>query len=96
MQRLTTSKVSKKDFTNVHNGIDLVSVAQDHIRYVAFWLFKERIERGVTCQNLKRLLEILCMLYGLTQLQKNATPCFETGYFSAGGNFSENILLAIK
>lgn len=24
MQKLTTSKVSKKDFTNVHNGVDIV------------------------------------------------------------------------
>ena len=69
MNKLRESKVSKKDFTNLHNGIDLVQLAQDHIRYVAFWLFKERVSgQNVKCPNLRRLLEILCMLYGLDQL----------------------------
>lgn len=96
MEKLTTAKVSKKDFTNVHNGVDLVKVGEDHIRYVTFWFFKERINKGINCANLKRLLELFCMLYGLTQLNDDSMACFETGYFSHGHRFSEMILDAIK
>ena len=81
VEKKTKSKVPNKDFTNVYNGIDLVNVAQDHIRYVTFFLFKQRINKGIVCPNLKRILEILCMLYGLNLLNKNSMPCFETGYF---------------
>ena len=44
MAKLTTAKVSKKDFTNLYQGIDLVKMAQDHIRYVTFWFFRQRIK----------------------------------------------------
>jgi len=96
MEKLTTSKVSKKDFTNIHNGLDLVKVAEDHIRYVSFYFFRERINKGIDCPNLKRLLELFCMLYGLNQLNKDSMACFETGYFSHGYKFTEKILDAIK
>jgi hypothetical protein len=37
--QIKESKVSQKDFTNIHNATDIVKVAKEHFRYMSFWIF---------------------------------------------------------
>lgn len=91
--RETRDTISKKNFTNFHYALDIVKLSQAHIRYVTFWYFKEKL-KTVKCPNNVRNLTNLCMLYGLVDLSKDSTSCFECGYFTAGA--SRMILEAIK
>lgn len=92
------AKVSKKDLTNIHEGIDIVDVADSHINYATFVIFRNRIENDdIKCVNAKRNITNLCKLFGLNLLHNNSTGCYETGYFqSCTSNFSDLILDAIK
>ena len=81
----SSTKVSKKDFTNLKYGVDIVKMSNAHIRYVTFWNFKQRLNQGdLKCQNNLQNLTNFCRLYGLNQLREDSEPCFECGYFKAG------------
>ena len=59
-------------------------------------MFKEKVSNGsIKCGNLSNHLTNLCLLYGLTALQKNNSGCYESGYFT-GAPFSSFINDAIK
>lgn len=100
--RENRDKLSKKDFLNSAFALDVVKLSNAHIRYVAFWYFKAKIEdqTAVKCANNKKNLTNLCMLYGLNQLYVDSISCYESGYFiddlasiahKEGTNFSEMI-----
>lgn len=40
MQAKKTSKHSKKDFTNLHNALDMVDLGQSHIKFLVFYFFR--------------------------------------------------------
>ena len=68
-----------------------------HIRYVTFWNFKQRLNKNdIMCKNNVSNLNHLCMLYGLSELNKNSTACYESGYFSGTSDYSDLIMGAIK
>ena len=41
--RENRDKLSKKDFMNSAYALDIVKLSNAHIRYVAFWYFKNKI-----------------------------------------------------
>ena len=88
------SKATKKDFINSLYALDVVKATQDHINFITYLYFKEKMAT-VKCQNVKKILSQFCMLFGLNQLHVNASACYQSGYF-AGGPFNEYILEAIK
>mmetsp|Transcript_5049 Transcript_5049/g.7604 ORF Transcript_5049/g.7604 Transcript_5049/m.7604 type:complete len:179 (+) Transcript_5049:337-873(+) len=66
MAKMHDSKVSKKDFVNSVAAIDIVKVAEAHIRFVSFSIWKKKVdEGGIKCKNLRKHLANLCVLYGL-------------------------------
>jgi hypothetical protein len=77
-----------------------VDVANTHINYATFVMFKNGIEKDeIKCPNSKRNITNLCKLYGLNLLHTNCTGCYERGYFQAGlsdTSYSDLILDAIK
>jgi hypothetical protein len=76
------SKAHKKDFTNSLYALDLVNMAQTHFRFIVFQHFKFKMTSGyVKCQQLRKHLTNLCLLYGLTMLQNDMLSCYECGYF---------------
>jgi hypothetical protein len=97
IQRLIEdNKASSKEFTNILYATDIVQVAQEHYRYLTFWLFRERIVNGsIACKKLQGHLSNLCILYGLTHLRKDISVCYESGFF-AGAPFSTFIDEAVK
>ena len=72
----------KKSFVNGRYALDVVDVALEHMRYISFYFFKKRVEKGdIQCpQNLKNLTN-LCKLYGLNNLYNDSKTCYECGYF---------------
>ena len=92
------AKISKKDFTNIHAGIDIVDVANTHINYATFVIFKSKIETDdIQCANSKKHITNLCKVFGLNLLINNCMGCYECGYFqSTQESFSSLILGAIK
>lgn len=43
MRKVLASKASKKEITNNLYALDIVSMAQGHIKYVAFNIFKSKL-----------------------------------------------------
>ena len=95
LMRSEKNKLSKKDFTNLRFGVDIVTMSIAHIRYVTFFNFKAKLET-MKCEKVKALMTLLCQLYGLNQLHLDSKACFESGYFQPGTAYSELILEAIK
>jgi len=96
----SSDKISKKDFINSRYSLDIVKASHAHIRYVTFWFFKQKVESpDIKCENNRRNLKNLCMLYGLNNLNNDCVSCYACGYFSAiqgQPTFNELILEAIK
>ena len=66
MSKMENSKAPKKNFLNVLNGIDVVSLSQTHINYVTFWMFKDAISgEKIKNANNKKNMQNLLMLFGL-------------------------------
>lgn len=84
----------KSENEKVHTlaGVDIVSMSQSHIMYVAFQIYMKSInEPGeIKCPNLKAILENLARLFALSELQQDSASCYETGYLGQG---SGSILL---
>lgn len=59
-------------------------MAQLHIKYVAFQIFKWKIETTIKCPNLKVHMFNLCVLLGLTFLQECKSCGYDSGYFQKG------------
>ena len=66
MDKLQESKVSKKDFLNLHQGKEMVDASIAHIKYVTFWFFKDKLTASnIKCSGVRSNLENLCMLFGI-------------------------------
>jgi hypothetical protein len=61
------SKASKLDKTNTFFALDIVSMAQLHIKYMTFLIMKTAIG-DVHCEKLRGHLYNLCTLMGLVWL----------------------------
>ena len=59
-----------------------------------FNLFREGYSK-LKCDENRKNSELLCILFGLTQLNLDCKNCYESGYFPAT-NVSDHILNAIK
>ena len=97
------STATKTDFVNSEMALEIVKVAQEHIKYISFILFGCKIKPSpafnlvpLQCPKNKENMSNLCMLYGLCQLNEDAHGCYESGYFQAGVPYGELILEAIK
>lgn len=97
LKKKKESKLSKKDFLNLHNGREMENLGNVHTRYVIFWLFKDKVQNGgIKCQGVKKNLENLCLMYGLNQLYKDPLSCYQSGYFNQHTDFGELMLEALK
>ena len=91
----------KKKFLNFTHAQDTVKTSLHHLKYVSFWVFKNRCmdEQNLKCEAARGHLTNLCMLFGLWQLHQDSVACYECGYFTKlpdGQKFSSLILDAIK
>ena len=93
--KMSKSNATKKDMVNSLFAIDIVKVAQDHIRFINFLFFKESLSE-LKCPQNRKNLHLLCILYGLNFLLTNSTNCYVSGYFPAGQSISALVLNAIK
>ena len=83
----TAEGVSENERVHSQLAVDIVSMAQSHIQYVAFQIYVQKINSGaIKCPNLKALLTDLARLYALTELQADSTSCFEAGFFGPGSS----------
>jgi len=74
---------------NFVGALDIVNISNENIRFLTFLWFKKRLSEtvpplGVTCPKNKRILTLLCMLYGLSNLTKENRALYECGYFASG------------
>lgn len=104
MAKRTESSASKKDFVNSQYGLDIVTIALDHIWLVSMTMFRSRIEANADFplrtlkdpKNKENMLNI-CLLYGLLKLNEDSHELFQSGYFSDKEvPYSDLILEAIK
>jgi len=96
LERRSEYKVSKKDLVNSIFALDILNASKNHVRFLTFQLFKQRIaENQFKSAGVKTILINLCTLYGLTTLHKETTAGFEAGYFT-DKNISAWLLEAIK
>jgi len=97
MKIMNENKASKKDFTNVLYALDIVKVANAHFLFVMYWVFKKNMQNGsIKCPNLRQNMTNLCLLYGLTHLQKDLTWLYKSGYFKSNIDYPALIMQAIK
>lgn len=91
------SKASQKNKVNLIFSQNIVEVAQAHIKLITFRIFRMALnQKSVTCPNLMKSMEQLCLIYGLNQLYEDCNAQFESGYFQPKINYSRMILESIK
>lgn len=90
------STASENEKQNTLYAVEIVEMSKNHIMFVTFKFFRERIKSLGTnsCKNVKQNLEYLAMIYALTELQKDSIGNYECGYFSSG--MKNMILDALK
>lgn len=89
------SKLSKKQFIQEY-ALDTVALGTEHIKFITFLLFKQRVNsQEIKCNNLRLHMSNMCMLYGLDMLNNDSRGCFESGYFGSKP-YSAFILDAMK
>ena len=90
-----TSKLTKKLFISQF-ALDTVALGTEHIKFITFLLFKQRVNsHEIKCNNLRGHMRNMCALYGLDMLNNDSRGCFESGYFS-NQPYSGLILDAMK
>jgi hypothetical protein len=83
IKRMGDSDASKMDKTNSIFGLDIVTMAQLHIKFILFKIMKTMIA-DIHCEKLRGHMFNLCTLIGLTFLQEYKTNGYESGYFTKG------------
>lgn len=81
--KLQESKASKLDQTNQIYALDIVTMAQLHIKYMTFLIMKQAIG-DIHCEKLRGHMYNLCALLGLTWLQDYKANGYDAGYFQKG------------
>lgn len=77
------SKASKLDQTNQIYALDIVTMAQLHIKYMTFLIMKQAVG-DIHCEKLRAHMYNLCALLGLTWLQDYKANGYDAGYFQKG------------
>lgn len=85
--------MSKEQINNGVIALEVVKMAQLHIKLIAFKIFKDRIPR-LNDANLRAHFYNLGSLMGLCIIEENLACGYESGYFSSG--ISTIISSAIK
>lgn len=78
---------SENERVNSLLAVDIVSMADTHIRYVAFQIFRHTIEAqdALKCPNLKKQMIQLGKIYAINDLLNNdPASVYETGFFGTG------------
>jgi hypothetical protein len=83
IKRMGESNASKTDKTNTVFGLDIVTMAHLHIKFILFKIMKN-MTADIHCEKLRGHMYNLCTLIGLTFLQEYKTNGYESGYFSKG------------
>ena len=83
MQKLDSTKASKKESLNMINGLEVVSMATIHIQCVNFNISVEALPK-IACPKFRQHVTNLVCLMGLTHLQQNGGIGYESGFLSAG------------
>ena len=85
---------SRQLFNEVYQQ-DQLTFTQFHLAYYNVWSATVYIQQAdIKCANLKKHLEALITLFGLTELSKDSAPLFECGYFQPGDH--TKVIEAIK
>lgn len=85
--KLDSSKASKKVKFNELFAQDIITMTRMHMIYLSFKIARTHYEKiNFSCKNIKPILELLCRVFALKQLQLESAPCFDTGFFGAGSN----------
>ncbi len=90
-QIFKAEKDGVSDNERVHSlfSVDIVQMAQAHIMYVVFKLFRQALEDGahhkIKCNGIKKNMTLLLRLFALYEMhnQDNST-LYEAGYFAQG------------
>lgn len=97
------SKATKKDFVNSLKALDIVSVAQDHVKIMSLIIFKSITipnsdfkMRVPKCKVNREIILQIGTLFGLCMLKNDHHGLYECGYFVQGPKYSELIIEAIK
>lgn len=98
MSKYFNMKVTKKDFINSICALDIVKASQEHIRFVTFQLYKQKLmtDPDLTSPTTKQTLTDMCLLYGLNYLNTDFHSCYESGHFNSAKPYDSFILEAIK
>jgi len=89
-QIFKAEKDGVSDNERVHSlfSVDIVQMAQAHIMYIVFKLFRQAIEDGVhkiNCNGIKKNMTLLLRLYALHDIQNSdSSALYEAGYFAPG------------
>jgi len=78
--------VPEAERNNSLYSVDIVSMAQTHILFVVFKLFRAWIDSpAIKCGGIKTNFKNLLRLFALTELQSGDTSAnYENGYFAPG------------
>lgn len=93
--KTTMAKVAQLIKDGVHESqrvhsllaVDIVSMAQSHILYVAFQIFLQDIERpeAFKCPNIRRNMQDMARLFALNELTNNdSVTLYEAEHFQKG------------
>jgi len=81
--------VSETEKVNSLLAVDIVKMAQNHIMYVAFKIFRNTIDTPgfIKCPNLRGHMLNLAKIYAITELVNvDSSANYETGFFSLGSS----------
>lgn len=81
-----------KDAWDKKVGIKLVEAARAHTSVYTYHAFLQRIESEIKCPNLKRLMQNLCLLYGVQKLLEQPLGLLQSEYLTG----KQSILLEDK
>ena len=81
--------VSDNERVNSLFSVDIVQMAQAHIIYIVFKLFRKAVEDGgelkIKCNGIKKNMTLLLRLLALYDIQNSdSSALYEAGYFGAG------------
>ena len=82
----TKEGVPENDRVHSELAIDIVSMAQSHIMYLAFQIFISNIENPETfkCPNNRSNMQDLARVFALNELSNDSVANYETGHFQMG------------
>ena len=79
------AKYTSRQLFNEQYQQDMITFGTHHLVYYTVWSARLHLDKNpVKCPNLKKHLENLIAIYGLTELSKDSMHLFECGYFVKG------------